>query len=351
MNLAAQAATERKMEDNMRFNITTLTTATALVFGLAAAGAQAQTLRIAHVDPDEWTGSKKGAAAQIFRNIVEGETDLEVEIFPAGALGNEDELVGQVQEGLLQMAIVSGAMSKACPAASVLDIPYTFSSATVAWEVLDGEFGAKLSEHCLEQTGMRTLAYGETGFRNFTNNVREIRTPADMKGLKFRVQPIPLYLEMVSGLGGEPTPIAWTELPNALSTGVVDGQENPVGVIYNNGLHQLQKYMTLDGHVYAADFIVVSDEFFQTLTAPQQEVVTRAAIVAGNMGRSIQQWTTAQGVLSVQEEGMQVYSPTAEELAMFAEKAQPAVVEFLRGELGENATWIDELQSAVAATQ
>lgn len=335
----------------MRFTFKSITATATLVFALATSAAQAQTLRIAHVDPDEWTGSKKGAAAQIFRNIVEGETDLTVEIFPAGALGNEDELVGQVQEGLLQMAIVSGAMSKACPAASVLDIPYTFSSATVAWEVLDGEFGDALAQHCLEETGMRTLAYGETGFRNFTNNVREIRTPADMEGLKFRVQPIPLYLEMVSGLGGEPTPIAWTELPNALSTGVVDGQENPVGVIYNNGLHQLQQYMTLDGHVYAADFIVISDEFFQTLTQAEQDVVARAAIVAGNMGRSIQQWGTAEGVLAVQNEGMQVYSPTAEELAMFAEKAQPAVVEFLRGELGDQATWIDRLQSAVAATQ
>ena len=335
----------------MRFTFKSIAASTAVVMALATSVAQAQTIRIAHVDPDEWTGSKKGAAAQIFRNIVEGETNLDVEIFPAGALGNEDELVGQVQEGLLQMAIVSGAMSKACPAASVLDIPYTFSSATVAWEVLDGEFGDALADHCLEQTGMRTLAFGETGFRNFTNNTREIRTPADMEGLKFRVQPIPLYLEMVSGLGGEPTPIAWTELPNALSTGVVDGQENPVGVIYNNGLHQLQKYMTLDGHVYAADFLVISDEFFQSLTAAEQEVVARAAIVAGNMGRSIQQWTSAEGVLAVQAEGMQVYSPTADELAMFAEKAQPAVVDFLRGELGDDAAWIDQLQAAVAAAQ
>ncbi|WP_226554301.1 TRAP transporter substrate-binding protein DctP [Celeribacter naphthalenivorans] len=333
----------------MRFELKTLTAAAALTLGMGAM-ASAETIRIAHVDPDEWTGSKKGAAAQIFKNIVEGETDLEVEIFPAGALGNEDELIGQAQEGLLQMAIVSGAMSKACPAASVLDIPYTFASATVAWDVLDGEFGDNLAQHCLDQTGLRTLAYGETGFRNFTNGTREIRSPEDMAGLKFRVQPIPLYIEMVKGLGGEPTPIAWTELPNALSTGVVDGQENPVGVIYNNGLHKLQQYMTLDGHVYAADFIVIDDAFFGDLSASEQEVVAKAARIAGNMGRSIQQWNTAEGVKKVQEEGMQVYSPTADEIAAFAEKAQPAVIEYLRGELGDDAVWIDNLQAAVAAT-
>ncbi|PLX38249.1 MAG: C4-dicarboxylate ABC transporter substrate-binding protein [Hyphomicrobiales bacterium] len=332
----------------MKFKLATFAAAAALTFGLATA-ASAQTIRVAHVDPDEWTASKKGAAAHVFKNIVEGETDLTVEIFPAGALGNETELVGQAQEGITQVVLVSGAMSKVCPAASVLDIPYTFSSATVAWDVLDGEFGSALAAHCLEKTGLRTLAFGETGFRNFTNNTREIRSPADMAGLKFRVQPIPLYVEMVKGLGGEPTPIAWTELPNALSTGVVDGQENPVGVIYNNGLHKLQKFMTLDGHVYAADFILISDEFFQSLSPAEQQVVQKAARVAGTMGRAIQQWGTAEGVNKVQAEGMQVYSPTADEIKAFADKAQPAVVEYLRGELGDDAVWIDRLGEAVAA--
>ncbi|WP_209015068.1 DctP family TRAP transporter solute-binding subunit [Roseibium limicola] len=332
----------------MKFNFVKLAAGTLLSIGLASA-AHAQTIRLAHVDPDDWTASKKGAAAHVFKNIVEGETDLTVDLFPAGALGNEDELVNQAIDNVTQMVLISGAMSKVCPAASVLDIPYTFSSATIAWKVLDGEFGDALAEHCLEQTGLRTLAYGETGFRNFTNNTREIRKPEDMQGLKFRVQPIPLYLEMVNGLGGEPTPIAWTELPNALSTGVVDGQENPVGVIYNNGLHKLQKYMTLDGHVYAADFLVISDEFFSGLSAADQAVVKRAAVVAGNMGRSIQQWTSAEGVNKVQEEGMQVYSPTADEIAAFAEKAQPAVIDYLRGELGADAEWIDRLQTATAS--
>jgi tripartite ATP-independent transporter DctP family solute receptor len=332
----------------MRFRITTLAIATVAALGLLASSAFAQTLRFAHVDPDEWQHSKKGAAAHIFKNIVEGETDLTVEIFPAGSLGNEDELIGQAQEGLTQVVMVSGAMSKVCKAASVLDIPYTFPSAPVAWDVLDGPFGDELAQHCLDETGLRTLAYGETGFRNFTNNVREIRTPADMAGLKFRVQPIPLYIEMVKGLGGEPTPIAWTELPNALSTGVVDGQENPVGVVYNNKLHKLQKFMTLDGHVYGADFLVINDEFFQSLDPAQQEVVAKAARVAGTMGRAIQQWSTAEGVNQVQAEGMTVYSPTAEELAMFREKAQPAVKTWLAGELGDQAIWIEKLDAAVA---
>ncbi len=323
----------------------------AAVFGLSLAfahTADAKTIRFAHVDPADWTKSKKGAAAEIFKNIVEGETDIKVELFASGALGNESDIVQQAQEGLTQVVMVSGAMSKICKAAQVLDIPYTFSSAVVAWDVLDGDFGKELAAHCEKQTGLKTLAYGETGFRNFTNNTREIRKPADMKGLKFRVQPIPLYVEMVKGLGGEPTPIAWSELPNALSTGVVDGQENPVGVIYNNKLHKLQKYMTLDGHVYAADFLVINADFFNSLSDAEKAVVSRAAKIAGNMGRSIQQFNTAAGVKGVSSEGMKVYSPTAAELAEFRKLAQPAVKKWLAGELGDDAGWIKKLDEAVS---
>ena len=316
---------------------------------LATTAASAQTIKFGHVDGAEWQTSKKGAAAVIFKNIVEGETTLKVELYPAKALGNEDDLVQQAKEGLTQVVMVSGAMSKICKPAGVLDIPYTFASATIAWEVLDGPFGKELADYCLKKTGLRTLAYGETGFRNFTNGVREIKTPADMKGLKFRVQPIPLYVEMVKGLGAEPTPIAWSELPNALSTGVVDGQENPVGTIYNNNLHKLQKYMILDGHVYGTDFLLINDDFFNSLSVNDQAVVKRAAKVAGTMGRAIQQFNTAEGVTKVVAEGMVVYSPSASELAMFRKLAQPAVKEWLTRELGREAVWIQKLDAAVAA--
>ncbi len=306
------------------------------------------TIKLGHVDPAEWQTSKKGAVGIIFKKIVEGETEIKVELFPAKSLGNESELIQQAQEGTTQMAIVSGAMAKICKPVDVLNIPYTFSSPTIAWDVLDGSFGKELADFCLEKTGLRTLAYAETGFRNFTNNVREIKSPADMKGLKFRVQPIPLYVEMVKGLGGEPTPIAWSELPNALATGVVDGQENPVGTIYNNNLHKLQKYMVLDGHVYGADFILINDEFLQSLPENDQAIIKKAARIAGTMGRAIQQFNTADGVTKVVAEGMTVHSPTAAEMAQFKKLAQPAVKKWLTEELGDDAVWIEKLDAAVA---
>lgn len=325
----------------------TSTSLAALALGLGLSAASAQTIRFGHVDPAEWTSSKKGAAAEVFKMLVEGESDLTVELFPAGSLGNENELIEQAQEGLTQVVMVSGAMSRVCRAAQVLDVPFTFADATVAWSVLDGPFGDELAEHCLEESGLRTLAYGETGVRHFTNNTREVRNPSDMEGLKFRVQPIPLYVEMVNALGAEPTPVPWTEVPNALATGLVDGQENPVGVIYGNNLHQLQKHLTLSGHVYATDFLVINDEFFQSLSEQEQAVVARAATVAGTVGRAIQQFNSAQGLSAMASEGVTVYAPTAEELGQFRELAQPAVLEWLREELGDDAEWIDRLQAAL----
>jgi TRAP-type C4-dicarboxylate transport system substrate-binding protein len=153
---------------------------------------------------------------------------------------------------------------------------------------------------------------------------------------------------MVKSLGGEPTPIAWPEVPNAMSTGVIDGHENPVGVIYNNNLHKLQKYMILDGHVYGADFFLINDEFFQSLSAADQAIIKKAARTAGLMGRAIQQFSTAEGVTKVAADGMKVYSPTAAELNQFKELAQPAVRKWLAGELGGDAVWIEKLDAAVA---
>lgn len=332
--------------------LTSLAAALALgLAGLAPASAADVTITFAHVDPPEWTTSKKGALALVFKQLVEAESGgrIEVSLFDSGSLGGETDLVQSVQDGTLTMAAVSGPFSQVCPAASVLDIPYVFSSAPVAWKVLDGEFGDKLAEHCLEQTGLRTLAYAETGFRNFTNSSRPITEPKDIEGLKIRVMTAPLYVEMVSALGGQPTPIPWPEVPTALATGVVDGQENPVSVIHANRFHEIQKYLTLDQHVYGTDFVLINEGFFQGLSEADRALLQRNAIIAGNVGRSIQQVNSASGLSALIEAGMEVYKPTEEQLARFRELAQPAVKEWLAGQI--DPSWIEQLEAAVAEAE
>ncbi len=325
----------------------TLAAITAAIALTVSGMAASQTLRFAHVDPDDWTTSKKGAAAHVFKNLIEAETDMSVDIYPAGQLGGEGELIEGTMDGTISISMVSGSYANYCQAAAVTDIPYMFPSAPVAWAVMDGEFGQTLAEHCLNETGLRTLAYGETGFRHFTNSVRPIHTPEDMAGLRFRVQTIPLYLELVRGLGAEPQGIDWGEVPTALATGVVDGQENPISVIYENGFYEFQDYLTLDRHVYGVDHILISDEFYQSLPAADQAAIQRAAVVAGTVGRAIQQFGSAEGISNLEAEGMEITQPTEEQMELFREAAQPPVVSYLRDELGADAEWIDRLIEAV----
>ncbi|WP_374466296.1 DctP family TRAP transporter solute-binding subunit [Ferrovibrio sp.] len=320
------------------------------VAGIAAPGL-AQTVKFAHVDPADWTTSKKGAAGKVFKDLVEAESGskVKVELYPAGQIGGEAELVAQAQAGAIQVVMVSGVFGNYCKEAAVLDTPFLFSSAAVAWKALDGAFGDKLAEHCLKKTGLRTLAYGETGFRNFTNSVREVKSPADMKGLKLRVQQLPLYVEMVKGLGGIPTPVAWPETPGALRTKVVDGQENPVSVILGNKFYEFQTYLTLDQHVYGTDFLLVNDKFYQGLDAEGRALLKRNAVVAANAGRAIQQINSAAGVSELAAKGMKVYKPTAAELKQFRDAAQPPVLAWLKGQV--EAGWVEAVQQAVAEAE
>lgn len=330
-----------------RFSLTATGLAVALL--TASSLTSAANFRFAHVDPADWTTSKKGAAALVFKNLIEAETEHTVDIYPAGSLGSEDDLINGAIDGTISIAMVSGSYANFCAAAAVTDIPYAFPSSTIAWDVMDGEFGQALADHCLQETGLRTLAYGETGYRHFTNSVRPVRTPADMRGLSFRVQTIPLYLEMVRGLGAEPQGIAWGEVPTALATGVVDGQENPISVIYGNNFYEFQKYLTLDGHVYGVDHILINEDLYQSLSREDQAAFRRAARIAGTVGRAIQQFGSAEGVSKLAARGMEVTQPTSDELALFRDAAQPAVVAYLRTQLRGEAVWIDRLLEAVHA--
>ena len=319
------------------------------LMAVVPAGVQAgpTVIKLAHVDPEDVYISKKGAAARVFKDIVEAESSgaIEVQLFPAGQLGGERELIESTKLGTIQMSMVSGAIAGYFKPAMVLDIPYLFSSAPVAWKVLDGPFGQELGDAILKKTGMRVLAYGETGFRNFTNSKRPIKSPADLKGLKIRVMETPLYVTMVKSLGAAPTPISWPEVYTSLQQGVVDGQENPVSVILQAKFSEVQKYLTLDGHTYGADFILINDRFYQKLSADQRGIIRRAAIVAGNCGRSIQQLNSAMGVSKLTSQGMVVYSPTPAERAEFKRLTQKPVIDWMKGQV--ESVWIDKVMSAV----
>jgi len=281
-------------------------------------------------------------AVGVFKKVVEQKTagKVKVEIYPANQLGKEREQFEGVKLGTIEMCMIAdGPIAGFFPEIMLIGIPYLYSNEAVAWRSLDSSFGRDLFEEMRKKTGVRTLGIGENGFRNFTNRVRPIRTPDDLKGLKIRTMENPAHMAMVKALGASPTPIAWGEVYMALQQGVVDGQENPVSVIQVAKFNEVQKYLTLDGHVYSILPILMNDKFFSSLSPDVQKIITDTAKIMVTISRGQNVYLVANGVKSLQEKGMEVYAPTEKELQMFRDRSQKPVIEFLETKVDKK--WID----------
>jgi tripartite ATP-independent transporter DctP family solute receptor len=292
-------------------------------------------------------------AIEIFKALVEKGTngEIEVQAYHASALGNEREALEGVKLGTIEMATLSsGPVPGFFPQVMVFDIPYLFSSAPAAWTAFNGEFGQKLSDEFLAKTGVRILGITENGYRHFTDAIRPIHQPADMKGLKIRTMENPAHIEMVKALGSDPTPIAFGELYMALQQKVVDGMECPVVLIHDMKFYEVQKYMVLDGHLYNPLFIFINDHFYQTkLNDEQRKVVADAAKVLAATHNGFSQEANIEGLAKLKEKGMQIYQPTPEELAQFRAIAQPAGLKFIREKVGDE--WVQQSLAAAEAAE
>lgn len=313
------------------------------------------TVKFAHgMPPNEEEALHRGVA--LFKKIVEQRSAgrVKVDIYPASQLGKEREQFEGVKLGTIEMCMIAeGPMAGFFPEIMVIGIPYLYGNEAEAWRSLDSAFGRALFEEMRKKTGVRALGIGENGFRNFTNRVRPIRNPDDMRGLKIRTMENPAHMAMVRAMGASATPIAWGEVYMALQQGVVDGQENPVSVIEVSKFYEVQKYLTLDGHVYSILPLLINDKFFLSLPADIQKIFvdTAQTVIAVQRGQNVR--NVYNGVKILQEKGMEVYSPTEKELQMFREKSQKPVVEFLEKTFAEKKVdrkWIDlALKSAKAS--
>jgi tripartite ATP-independent transporter DctP family solute receptor len=304
-------------------------------------------IRLGHPDPADIYTSRKAAGSTVFKALVESATGgaVKVNLFPAGQLGGEREIAEAVKLGSVQVGMLSGPFSGFCKEAQVFDIPYLFPSYLVAYKTLDGPFGKELADECLKKTGMRILTYAQVGFRNFTNSNRVIKSPADLKGLKFRVMENPVYMNLVRSMGGAPTPIPWPETYTALQQKVVDGQENPISAIKFAKLYEVQKYMTMDGHTFGVSFMLINEKFFQSLPKEYQTIVKNAALTSAVSENGIDNLDVSIGLQFLKDKGMEVYVPTPAELAQFRAAAQPPVIAYLEQQIGR--AWIDKVLRAV----
>lgn len=304
-------------------------------------------IRYTHFQPGR-ADQPKHAAALAFQRYVEAESDgkLKVELFPASQLGTAAEVLEGLQLGTIQIGVVhDGPISGFFRPIELFSIPFLFANQPEAYSVFDGEFGEMFAERMVAESGLRTLAIADNGIRHFTNDVRPIRTPADMRGMKIRVQPSPIYEALVRSLGASPAAISWPELPSALQQGVVDGQENGVTNILAASLYQYQRYVSLNGHVYSVHLYITGENFWQRLSADEQRIVQNGINIAKEIHRAMTtaQDDSAEELLSAV--GMEVAVLTPDEIQAFRELAQPAVLEYIETVVAQDL--IDALFAAI----
>jgi tripartite ATP-independent transporter DctP family solute receptor len=243
------------------------------------------TLKLGHIaDPQ----NPYAQGAQKFADLVAEKSGgtIKVEVYPSSQLGNQRDLVEGLTLGTLDLTMTSTAvLGNFHPQVAVFDLPFIFRDRGHAFKALD-TVGMEIAKD-LEEKGMKVLAYYENGVRNMTNNIRPIRVPEDMKGLKIRVMEQPIYIAMMKALGANPTPMAFGELFTALQKGVIDGQENPAAHIYTKRFFEVQKYISLTEHTYSAEPLVVSMITWNKLTPEQQTIIQEAAEEACDWQRQL----------------------------------------------------------------
>lgn len=221
-------------------------------------------------------------AVMKMKEYVEKQTNgtLIMEVFPSAQIGNDKEVFEGLPLGVAHMLPAGlGVISNFVPEYGLLEMPFLFDNIDEVSAVTDGEWGKELLAK-LEDIGYIGLGFGDFGFRHTTNNVHPIKTAADFEGLKIRTMTTPIHLKVFEALGANPTPMAFSELFSALQQGVVDGQENPLMNIYSNKLHEVQKYITLDGHVFSLVAFVVSKDWYEGLDPSHQKALAEGAEIA-----------------------------------------------------------------------
>ena len=228
---------------------------------------------------------------------------ISVVIQPNSLLGGERDLIESVSMGTVALALIStGPVPNFFPDFAVLDLPYLFPNVDVAYKALDGDVGTELLKQ-MSSKNILGLGFWENGVRHVTNNVREIKVPSDLRGLKIRTMENDIHMNAYRHYGASPTPMAMGEVFLALQQGVVDGQENPAINILTSKLNEVQKYMSLTGNFYSPAVLMMSKIIFDSMSKTQQDAVLRASKEAMAWQRKYSQDNTAQAIADIKASG------------------------------------------------
>jgi len=252
--------------------------------------------------------SHQGVAIDTFAKEVEKRTNgrYKVQTFYSGSLGAERESVEAVQLGTQELTFTStGPVPNFVPEVAILDIPFLFRDYAHARAVLDGPIGQELLQK-FPSKNIVALAWAENGFRHMTNSKRAVNAPEDLKGLKMRTMENPVHIQAYRQFGIIPTPMAFTEVFTALQQGTVDGQENPLSVITSAKLDQVQKYLSLTGHVYSPALILMNKAAWDKLSPEDRQAFLEAAKEAVKANRARVDEDEKKAVADLRSKGMNV---------------------------------------------
>ena len=264
-----------------------------------------------------------------------------LQVYPGEQLGSEREMIEQVQMGLLDMTKVSTSpLESFIPSMSVFSIPYLFRDSDHLWKVLNGSVGKKLLQAGKEKD-LKGLCYYDAGSRSFYTKPKPILTPADLEGMKIRVQESQTAMQMIKELGASPTPIAWGELYTSLQQGVVDGAENNPPSFYLSGHYEVCKFYSLDEHTMVPDIVLIGMKTWNKLPADVQQMIQEAANESVEYQKQLWKETTENALKIVQEHGVKLFHP---DKAPFKEKVKPMYDSYKGTEVGKLIDEITKVQ-------
>lgn len=250
------------------------------------AAAQSMSLRISGENPPTGLDLQM---AQKFADVLQERMgdDFTYELFHTQALGDENVHLQQIRTGQIDVYPMGSDAVRLDPSWAVFDMPFLFADREAVSRLLDGEVGEALRQSMREAAGLELLAFGELGFRQITNNVRPIVTPADLDGVKLRVPGSETRVLSFEELGASPITMNFGELYLALQQGTVDGQENPLITIKNRSLFEVQDYLSLSNHVYTPVTLVMNGAKYDSLSDEQKTAVKEAALEAAIYTREL----------------------------------------------------------------
>ena len=269
--------------------------------------------------------------AQLVRERTGGR--VAVQIHHSRQLGDERQVVEGLQLGTVHLTVTStGPLGGFVPEMNVLDLPFLFRDASHAYKVLDGEIGRGLLDK-FEAVGIKGLAFWENGFRHVTTGKTPVERPADLKGLKIRVMENRVHQAAFRQLGADATPMAWGEVFTSLQQGLLDAQENPIPIVSTFKLYEVQKYLSLTGHVYSPAPVLMSKKTWDRMPPDVQKILLDTAMEVAKIQRQLNRGQEEKQVGELRAKGMTVIEKP--DRNAFREAMKPVFDQF-QGQFGKD---------------